>query len=157
MSDTVAHGEFDWDAWCQMRRSIFERQPCLNSYLGLDLIQAGPGWARLRLALRPDVMNPFGAAHGGSTSALIDSAAGHAVAAWCAPESDRIMGTIDMQVHFLERAQGRELIAEARVVRGGKALAVASVDVRNDAGVLVAMGTATYRLGAPGTPRRNED
>lgn len=42
-------------------------------------------------------------------------------------------------------------------MRGGKALAVASVDVRNDDGVLVAMGTATYRLGAPGTPRRNED
>lgn len=157
MSPDGTVSDVDWEAWCETRRSIFERRPCLNTSLGLDLVGAGRGWARLRLVLKPEVMNPFGAAHGGTTSALIDSAAGHAVAAWCAPDSDRTMGTIDMQVHFLERAQGSELIAEARIIRGGKALAVASVDVRNDAGALVAIGTATYRLGVPGTPRRNED
>jgi uncharacterized protein (TIGR00369 family) len=101
-------------------------------------------------------MNPFGAVHGGAVSALIDSAAGSAVAAGTLPD-DRIMGTIDMQVHFLERGRGSALVAEGRLVRAGGAIAVASVEVRDDAGALVAMGTATFRLGSPGKRRRNED
>jgi uncharacterized protein (TIGR00369 family) len=84
--------------------------------------------------------------HGGSIAALIDSAAGSAIAAGCAPDSDRIMGTIDMQVHFLERGKGTALIADAKMVRAGRAVGVASVDVRDEAGTLVAMGTATYRM-----------
>ncbi|TAK60530.1 MAG: PaaI family thioesterase [Dehalococcoidia bacterium] len=68
------------------------------------------------------------------------------------------MGTIDMQVHFLERGRGSALIAEGRMVRAGGAVAIASVDVRDDAGTLVAIGTATFRLGKPGAKRpHNED
>jgi acyl-CoA thioesterase len=148
--------DVDWQAWIESRRDIFERQPSLNQHIGLHLHDAGPGWARLRMELIPGVMNPFGSVHGGSIAALIDSAAGSAIAAGCAPDSDRIMGTIDMQVHFLERGKGGVLIADARMVRAGRAVAVATVDVRDEAGTLVAMGTATYRMGPPGS-RRNED
>ena len=111
----------------------------------------------MRLALRPEVMNPFGAAHGGSVAALIDSVAGSAIAAATLPD-DRIRGTIDMQVHFLERARGEYLLAEGHVVRAGRSVAIAKVEVRDDQNLLVAMGTATFRLADPGTQRsRNED
>ena len=116
-----ADDDFDWAAWVEGRRDIFERgRMSLNQYIGLHLEEAGPGWARMSLQLTPPVMNPFDAAHGGSVCALIDSAAGSAIAAATLPD-DRIMGTIDMQVHFLERAKGTELVAEARVVRAGNA------------------------------------
>lgn len=152
-----AGAEFDWDAWIEERREIFERRACLNQYVGLHLEAAGPGWARMRMALRPEVMNPFGAVHGGAISALIDAVAGSSIAAGTLPD-DRIMGTVDMQVHFLERAQGSALVAVGRVVRAGKAVAVAQVDVHDDAGALVAIGTATFRLGEAGRKRlRNED
>jgi uncharacterized protein (TIGR00369 family) len=155
-TDTAAN-DFDWDAWIEARRELFERRRCFNQYVGMLMDSAGPGWARLRMALTPDVMNPFAAVHGGAISALIDSAAGSAVAAGTLPD-DRIMGTIDMQVHFLERARGAALVAEGRMVRAGRAIAIAHVDVRDDAGSLVAMGTATFRMGAPGSQRhRNED
>lgn len=148
---------FDWDAWVAERYRIFEGRPSLNQYLGLHLEAAGPGWARMRLALRDDVMNPFGAAHGGTVCALIDSAAGSAIAAGTTPD-DRIRGTIDMQVHFLERASGAYLLAEGRMVRAGRSIAIAQVDVFDDKGARVAMGTATFRLADPGTQRaRNED
>lgn len=148
--------DFDWDAWIAGRRRVFEEQPSLNQSMGLRLEAAGPGWARMRMELEPQVMNPFGSVHGGAICSLIDSAAGSAIAAGCAPDSDRIMGTIDMQVHFLERAKGTAAIAEGRMVRAGRAVAVAQVEVRDAEGALVAMGTATFRLGAPGS-RRNED
>jgi uncharacterized protein (TIGR00369 family) len=149
---------FDWPVWIEERRDLFERgRLSLNQYIGLHLDAAGPGWARMSIQLVPSVMNPFDAAHGGTVCALIDSTAGSAIAAATLPE-DRIMGTIDMQVHFLERAQGAVLVAEGRVVRAGNAVAVAQVDVKDDAGRTVAIGTATFRLGKPGSHRhRNED
>ena len=150
--------DVDWPAWIELRRDVFERQPSLNQHIGLNLEDAGPGWARMRMELTAGVMNPFGSVHGGSIAALIDSAAGSAIAAGCAPDSDRIMGTIDMQVHFLERGKGMALVADARMVRAGRAVAVAvaTAEVRDESGTLVALGTATYRMGAPGS-RRNED
>jgi acyl-CoA thioesterase len=156
MSEAMPSRGFDWQAWIERRRDLFERRTSFNQHLNLELLDAGPGWARMRLRLRPEMMNPFGSVHGGATSALIDSAAGSAIAAGCVPDSDRIMGTIDMQVHFLERAKGGELIAEGRTVRAGRSVAIASVEVRDDRGTLVALGTATFRMGAPGT-KRNED
>ena len=148
---------FDWPAWIEARREVFERRHSFNRHIGLKLEDAGPGWARMRLDLVPDVLNPFGAVHGGATSALIDSVAGTAIAAGTLPD-DRIMGTIDMQVHFLERGRGSTLIAEGRMMRAGGAVAVASVEVRDDGGTLVAIGTATFRLGKPGSKRtHNED
>lgn len=153
----AALGDFDWTAWVEGRCELFEPRASLNQYLGLHLETAGPGWARMSMQLRQDVMNPFGVVHGGSICALIDSAADTAIAAGTLPD-DRIMGTIDMQVHFLERAQGTALVAEGRVVRAGKAIAIAQVEVKDDAGRSVAMGTATFRLGRSGSQRhRNED
>jgi uncharacterized protein (TIGR00369 family) len=145
-----------WDAWIEERREVFERRVSFNQHCNLLLEAAGPGWARMRMPLTPEVLNPFGAAHGGAVCALIDSAAGTTVAAGTLPD-DRIMGTIDLQVHFLERAVGSALVAEGRLVRAGKAIAVATVEVRDDRAMLVAMGTATFRLGTPGAKRRNED
>src|SRR5438105_1495426 len=101
--------DFDWQGWCEGRRELFERRISFNQHCGLQLIDAGPGWARMRMPLTPELLNPFGVAHGGAVSALIDSAAGTTVAAGTLPE-DRIMGTIDLQVHYLERAVGTELI-----------------------------------------------
>jgi uncharacterized protein (TIGR00369 family) len=108
-----------------------------------------------------NVMNPFGAAHGGTVCALIDSACGSAIAAGTIPD-DRIRGTIDMQVHFLERAAGAYLLAEGKMIRAGRSIAIAQADVFNDKGERVAMGTATFRLADPapeggGQRRRNED
>ena len=156
MADEPA-ADFDWAAWLRERHALFEDRSSLNQFLGLHLEAAGPGWARMRLLLRPDVMNPFGAAHGGTVCALIDSAAGSAIAAGTIPD-DRIRGTIDMQVHFLERASGAFLLAEGRMIRAGRSIAIAQVDVYNDQQARVAMGPATFRLADPGTQRaRNED
>jgi uncharacterized protein (TIGR00369 family) len=149
--------DIDWQAWIADRHKLFEEGVSFNTHVALVLEDAGPGWARMRMDLRPEVMNPFGAVHGGATCALIDSTAGSAIAAGTAAEDgtigDRIRGTIDMQVHFLERARGAYLIAEGRVIRSGNAIGIAHVDVRDDAGTLVAIGTATFRLGRPGTTR----
>ncbi|MDQ2740325.1 MAG: phenylacetic acid degradation protein PaaD, partial [Actinomycetota bacterium] len=33
--------------------------------LGIELIENGPGWARTRMVIRPDMVNGHGTAHGG--------------------------------------------------------------------------------------------
>jgi uncharacterized protein (TIGR00369 family) len=156
MTEHTPPADIDWPAWIEGRRDVFERRASLNQFMGLEILEASHDGVTMRLRLRPEMMNPFGSVHGGATAALIDSAAGSAIAAGCAPDSDRIMGTIDMQVHFLERAKGDALIARGRMVRAGRAVAIAQVDVHDDAGTLVALGTATFRPGVPGA-KRNED
>ena len=44
----------------------------------LVLDAAGPGWARVRMKLRPDMLNRHGTAHGGTIFALADSAFAYA-------------------------------------------------------------------------------
>ena len=152
----AAAGQADWEAFKAHHRATFEETVCFNSYIGTRLEDAGDGWARVALALPPEMLNPFGAVHGGAIAALIDSSAGSAISAGAAHDPAlRVMGTIDMQVHYLERAQGERLVAEARVVRAGKAIAVASVDVLDAGGRRVAIGTATYRLGPAGPPNQD--
>lgn len=83
-------------------------------------------------------------------SSLIDSAAGGAVRT-LRDEAEiraRPHATSDLHVSYLAPARGRELVAEARVVKMGRTAAFTQVEVRDDGGRLVAMGLVTFVIGA---------
>jgi len=52
--------------------ALFERRGVVNTHLGLHIEAAGPGWRGCHCGSDREVLNPFGAAHGGSVCALID-------------------------------------------------------------------------------------
>jgi uncharacterized protein (TIGR00369 family) len=116
--------------------------------LGIAVVDAEPGHVRLRLPMsealgtrRPDVM------HGGAIASLVDAAAG-AVTATPRREDDETwtgQATTDMNVTFLNAATG-PVVAEGRVLRGSRSLVFVSVEVRDEAGALVAVGRATYTI-----------
>ncbi len=47
---------------------------------------------------------------------------------------------------FLEAASGESVIAEGRIVRAGRRIAVGEAEVRDDDGKLVAVGRASYMI-----------
>lgn len=51
-----------------MQRDAFSR------WLGIEVMDVRPGYAQLRMAIRPEMLNGFGIAHGGITYSLADSA-----------------------------------------------------------------------------------
>jgi acyl-CoA thioesterase len=112
--------------------------------LGMALEEVRPGYARVRMTVRPDMVNGHGTCHGGLVFALADSAFAFAcnsrgvltVAAGCA-------------IEFLAPARaGDELVAEARERSLQGRTGVYDVDVGRAGGELV----ATFR-GRSAAPR----
>lgn len=80
--------------------------------------------------------------HGGVIAALIDMT-GHAVIAIGA---GRPTPTVDLRIDYLRPASGPHLDAQARVLRLGRSLGRADIDVRDAAGRLVATGRGTFAI-----------
>ena len=102
--------------------------------LGMALEQVRPGYARLRMAVRADMLNGHGSCHGGMVFALADSAF-----AFACNSHDVVTVASSCSIEFLAPAQeGDELVAEAeerfREGRNG----VYDVNVRRGDGSLIA-------------------
>jgi uncharacterized protein (TIGR00369 family) len=57
------------------------------------------------------------------------------------------IGTIDLRVDYLRPGVGEWYDASAVVLRTGARVAVTRMEMRNDAGKLIAVGTGTYTVG----------
>lgn len=123
-------------------RANFESQTMMQT-LGGTFLHAEPGLVRLAAEVAPHLRQQQGVAHGGLVFSLADSAAGYA-ALTVIPEGREVM-TVEMKINMLAPATGR-LIAEGRVLRGGKRLVVVAADVWSEDGdtrrhVAVVQGT----------------
>ena len=113
---------------------------------GISIEEAREGYARIRMTLRPDMLNGHGIAHGGMVFALADTAFAYA----CNSRNLRTVAA-NASIIFLEQArEGEVLIAEAQeavlVGRSG----VCHVAVRTADGRPIAEFTGFSRsLGGP--------
>jgi uncharacterized protein (TIGR00369 family) len=78
--------------------------------------------------------------HGGVIAALIDLA-GHAAVAI---RLGRMVPTIDLRIDYLRPAPGTDLIARGKVLRAGRSIARADVEISDAANTLIAVGRGTY-------------
>lgn len=114
--------------------------------LRLRLESATGGAARVRLPFDLSILNAGGPQvpiHGGAIAALIDTAACAAV--WTMPET-RNSATVSLTVSYTGPGVASDLIAEAKVRRKGRRLASVNVEVRDNAGALIADGLVTYKI-----------
>ncbi len=123
-------------------------------HIGSILDEMRPGYARLSLVVQRHHTNFDGSVHGGVISSLMDSAMGAALHASYGPDDDDVLGhtTVEMNVSYLKAARlGDRVVAEAHLLRKGRALAVGEVEVRHPSGDLAAKGRLTYfiRRGHP--------
>lgn len=57
------------------------------------------------------------------------------------------MGTIDMRVDYIRPGRGAHFLATGHILRLGHSVAVVRTELKNDEGVLIAIGTSTYSVG----------
>jgi uncharacterized protein (TIGR00369 family) len=116
-------------------------------HLGMRLESIEPDHARLAMPYREELATIGDVVHGGALAAIVDTAA--MAAAWSAHEtSGELRGTtVGLSVDFLAAARGREVFADARVIRRGTSLCFCDVDVTDAGGGLVVKGIVTYKLG----------
>ena len=121
----------------------FARQGFLHA-VGASLRVLEPGHAELRMPFGPGVAQQHGFFHGAMIGAAGDVACGYAALSVLPPGSSVL--AVDYAVHFLEPANGDELIARGRLLRAGKRLLTCQADilvVRDGAEHLVAVMTET--------------
>uniref|UniRef100_A0A8C8T026 Acyl-coenzyme A thioesterase 13 n=2 Tax=Peromyscus maniculatus bairdii TaxID=230844 RepID=A0A8C8T026_PERMB len=112
----------------------------------VTLVSAAPEKVVCEMKVEEQHANKFGTLHGGLTATLIDSIS--TVALMCT-ERGAPGVSVDMNITYMSPAKiGEEIVITAHILKQGKTLAFASVDLTNKAtGKLIAQGRHTKHLG----------
>ena len=123
----------------EMLRPLSERNPFLN-YMGIELLDAREGWVRMKIAYRPEFLQPI-TVHGGVYYCLADAAAAHALMTLIMP--DQYPTTVEQRINFLKAVRDQDIYCEAQVVNLGRTLAYAEATLTAADGLLLAKSAAT--------------
>jgi uncharacterized protein (TIGR00369 family) len=119
-----------------------------NAGSGLSIEEVWHGGAQVRQAYREDFIRPGGTISGPTMMALADFAMYVAVLAAVGPVPLAV--TTNLSINFLRKPGAADLLAEAKLMKLGKRLAVGEVAIRSVGGVeLVAHATSTYSIPSP--------
>ena len=137
-------------------KHITEQAIPFNRELGLTLLNADDGKATLRFEFQEKLVGNFmtHVLHGGVIASVLDVVGACAVMSTFDRENPlHDMGTVDMRVDYLRPGSGAYFIASGQVMRPGRILSAARMELHNDQNDLIAIGTAIYR--ASREPREN--
>lgn len=114
------------------------------AHCGIETLEAGPGFARVRLPLQPQHFNAAGTVHGGAIFTLADYAF-----ALAANSGGTLALAVDTHLTFIKAVTGGVLEAEATEIACNRRLGTYQVHIRKD-GETVALfqGTAYRKEGA---------
>ena len=134
------------------RANSCETEPYCRA-LGVVVDDLAEGRVRLRLPYDDKNSNPGKALHGGVAASMIDIAG--KLVAEAGFGGDCESAAIDVAVNYLAAAIGEEIFAEARVLRRGKEITYAEVDVATAEKKSIAKGLVTTRTVASGAATRS--
>jgi uncharacterized protein (TIGR00369 family) len=125
-----------------LRAEFPEASNAMGNYEIDELWHAG---CRLRYPFRENSLRPGGTLSGTTMMSLADFAMYIAVLSaigWVP-----LAVTTNLNINFLRKPAARDLIAEARLIKLGKRLAVGEIGIRSDGeDDLVALATSTYSI-----------
>ena len=106
------------------------------------------GGCRVRRAFSEKSLRPGGTISGPTMMGLTDFAMDVAILASIGPVPLAV--TTSLNINFLRKPEQRDLVAEARLIKLGKRLAVGEVEIYSDGNdEMVAHATATYSIPPP--------
>jgi uncharacterized protein (TIGR00369 family) len=114
----------------------------LPAFLGITTTDTGPGFMVAAIAVRAELLNPFGSLHGGVLAALTD----HVLGAVLYPVIERgaWAATTQLNLNFTAPVRDGVLSARSEIISLTKRTAVVRIDLtNNDRLVGAAQGTVT--------------
>lgn len=108
--------------------------------LGLELLEARDGKARVELPFREDLQQGLGLLHGGVMTLVADTASWFAAASI---RDDSYVASVELNINFLKPAIRTAIVATAEIVKSGRRVSVARFEVRSSAEDLLAVGHST--------------
>jgi len=112
----------------------------LPSYLGVRFVEMTAGRLVASMAVREDLLTPFGTLHGGVMAGLVDHVLGCVL--YPLMQRGQWAATTEFKLNYLAAVRGGTLVAESTVVSFTKRTAVVRCEVSNEEQlVCVAQGT----------------
>jgi uncharacterized protein (TIGR00369 family) len=129
----------------EIARFVADHFPQARGFSQIEHVSAE--MVRVRLPFRDDYLRPGGTLSGPTLMALADTATWFLVLANVGPVALTL--TTNLNINFLRRPQPRDLIAEARLLKLGRRIAVGDVRMMSDGDdAPVAQATVTYSIPA---------
>ncbi len=118
---------------------------------GIELLEVTPGSARARMLITDAHLNGLRIVHGGAIFALADF-----TFAAASNSHGTVAVGINVSISYLQAARGGALVAEAREISRNSKLASYTIEVRDEAGCLIALFQGmVYRKPDPITPAQD--
>jgi len=120
------------------------QEDAFSKWLGIKLIEAGEGYSRISMVVRPEMVNGFGIAHGGIAFSLADSAF-----AFACNNRNNLSVALDVTISFIKAVHiDDELFAEAKEIHSGRSTGVYLITVTNQHNSTIALFKGTcFRTG----------
>jgi len=117
-----------------------------SQWLGIEVVEIKEGYSKLRMTLRPDMLNGFGVIHGGVTFSLADSAL-----AFACNNRNNLSVALDVSITFTKSGKpGDVFTAEAKEIHNGRSTGLYMINVTNQHNQSVALFKGTcFRTGKP--------
>jgi len=112
-------------------RASFARQGAM-ALIGAELVAVEPGFCAIALTPRTEVSQQHGYVHAGIVGAIVDTAGGYA-GFTLFPEDASVL-TVEFKLNLLAPAGGDRLVAEGRVIKPGRTLAITQGEVHAERG-----------------------
>ncbi len=144
----------------QLLKEITEEKIPFNKLIGMKIETLDLDKIGIRFEMSPELVGNFtrGNLHGGVISSVLDVAGG--MVAWAGimkkmegqsfdeiSERFNKIGTIDIRVDYLRPGLGEYFVATGSTLRTGNKVSVTRMELHNDKGILIAVGTGTYVVG----------
>ena len=144
----------------QLLKEITEEKIPFNKLIGMKIETLDLDKIGIRFEMRPELVGNFtrGNLHGGVISSVLGVTGG--MVAWAGimkkmegqsfdeiSERFNKIGTIDIRVDYLRPGLGEYFIATGSTLRTGNKVSVTRMELHNDKGILIAVGTGTYVVG----------
>jgi uncharacterized protein (TIGR00369 family) len=130
-----------WDV-TELAKRIHNSAP--GKLFGYELESIGEGKAVMSLRVADRHRQIHGVVHGGVLASLADTAG--AMAAYAILPHGTRLATVEMTINYLEAVNGGQILAEARVLRLGRTLAVAECEIKDAEGKLAAKSLLTFAI-----------
>lgn len=118
---------------------IVERNP-FAKYIGMELLEVREGYAFGRISFEKQHENIYGGMHGGCAYSLADTLAGIAAATY-----GEYVTTVNASMNYLLPVENTEYVnCRAQVLRHGRKVSVARIEITDDNETLLIDGSFTF-------------
>ncbi|MBT8287222.1 MAG: hydroxyphenylacetyl-CoA thioesterase PaaI [Bacteroidia bacterium] len=112
-----------------------------SQWLGIRILEIRPGYSRLLMTVRADMLNGFDLAHGGITYSLADSAL-----AFASNSQGRQAVSVETSINHLEKLnEGTEIEAEAIEVSLKKTIGFYRIEIKTNEKLVAVFNGTVYR------------